>query len=443
MVDQYLAVERRRKDHDCTAAVCVVGAGFSGVMAAHRLATEGHSVYLFDSGDEAGGVMRDDFVHGVPLLSGCQVIQGDAAMEYGFVMPAVNDLLTVPNEVSSWSQSSQGILREHGVEGPVSATDPRNWSERPEGQHEVRLKSATSRIASYSPDVQREFRTWISNLNLDPAQIDEDSLEAVQMKRVFFQPRYREATLELKARDPVADELLGVKPRKPRDVLFPRQGYSHWFRQALAELRRLGVHYFPSTVARPIERDGKLMLKTRTRLHNPRFGIWCANPIPVAKLLMPGVRWDNQSQLITAWHIDVEQDPNYRFGYVQFFGHPKGLMRATRYEYAGVQRVLVESRSSSRHSVELPADAVLEAARETGARPRGELARFTRRAYLTISTADQIRLDDLGHRLQAHGWLHGGWHLYSRSGKLAWIASALSSTGFHSTTDPSKICHPW
>lgn len=414
--------------HTCADAVCVVGAGFSGVMAAYRLALSGHPVCLVDLARRPGGVMQDDFIGSRPHLSGCHLIQQDVAEAHGFTLPAKDQLVSTPNQVSSWTRSSAGIQRERNVEGPISSADPLNWiSTGLSGPNRLR-ESLGDRLRAYPDEVRLELLQWTASLGLDPDLVHQDSLEALQLRRVFVPSRYRDTLQELKNRDAKADEMFGVSPRTLRQVLIAKNGYSRWFEAAVVELLELGVHYRPVAAAKPSVRNGQIHLELDGKTYTPRIGFWCANPSPLGKALMPGVRWDGQSQLLTAWHVEVDQGANSALNYVQFFGHPYGVIRATKYQFGGIQRVVVESLASTRSATDAAAQSVFEAAEETGAAPRSLLGNFTRRAYLTMSVADWHHLQEMGERLNDLGWIHSGLQYFSRPRKLAWLDEEIRNS---------------
>ncbi|MDA9802801.1 NAD(P)-binding protein [bacterium] len=407
--------------HKCADAVCVVGAGFSGVMAAYRLALSGYPVCLVDLSRRPGGVMQDDFIESRPHLSGCHLIQQDVPEAYGFKLPAKDQLVSSPNQVSSWTRSSTGIQRESNVEGPISCANPLDWNSTGFSRPNRQRESLGDRLQAYPDEVRLELLQWTTSLGLDSDRLHQDSLEALQLRRVYFPSRYRDVLQELKNQDSKADELFGVAPRDLRQVLIAKNGYSRWFEAAVVELMELGVHYRPGAAAKPSIRSGQIRLELDGESFTPPLGFWCANPNPLGKALMPGVRWDGQSKLLTAWHVEVDQGADSALSYVQFFGHPYGVIRATKYQFGGIQRVVVESLASTRRAAGTAAPSVLEAAQETGAVPRALLGNFTRRSYLTMSVTDSHHLQEMGQRLNDLGWIHSGLQYFSRPRKLAWL----------------------
>ena len=418
-----------RGRHSCSDSVSVVGAGFSGILAAYRLALSGYPVCLIDMDEQPGGVMKDDVIGGIPHLSGCHVIQSEMPEEYGFKLPAREDLVLSPNRVSSVTWSNNETCFENGIEGPISSTHPKSFMEKLDGPTEIHGESLADRIERYPEEIRLEIEEWTGLLSLAPGLVHQDSLEALQLRRVFFPSRHAQDVRELKGKNSLADDLFGVAPTRARKILLPMNGYSAWFASAINELRDLGVHYLPNRAAKPIVQDGRIHLRLGEDYFCPSVGIWCANPTPLAKALMPESRWDGQSHLLTAWHVEIDDETDTDFNYVQFFGHPSGVIRATQYQFGGVRRALVESLATTRQSASAARPAVLEAARKSGVIPRAILAAFTRRSYLTVSMHDRYQFRTMGQRLHEFGWAHSGLHLYSRSKRLAWLNDELRGEG--------------
>jgi len=397
-------------------------------MAAYRLALSGYPVCLVDVTRRPGGVMKDDFIGSRPHLSGCHLIQRDMPEAYGFTIPARDQLVSTPNQVSSWTRSSAGIEREGNVEGPVSSANPSDWKSMSFTRRNIRGESLEDRLRRYPNEVRHELLQWTAFLDLDPALVHQDSLEALQLKRVFLPSEHQDVLTELKSRNVEVDDLFGVAPRNPRQVLIARNGYSRWFEAAVVELIEMGVHYRSGVVAKPSIRKGRFYIDLDGEVYSPSHGFWCANPNPLGKALMPGVRWDGYSQLLTAWHFEAEKGTNSALSYVQFFGHPQGVIRATQYQFEGTQRVVVESLAPNRRTVNTAAPSILEAGRETGVTPGAFLGRFTRRAYLTLSVDDSHRLQELGQRLREIGWIHSGLQYFSRPRKLVWLDQEIQNS---------------
>lgn len=424
-------VEARRGNRShCGESALVVGAGFSGLMVAYRLVLSGQRTCLVDVTNDSGGVMRDDFIGGSPHLSGCHLIQAHMPEAFGFALPFHRELVSTSNKVSSWTQSGGLITRQKGVEGPTTSGDPNEWVPSETLSSGVREESVADRLSRYPLKLQKQFGSWVSPLGLNLETTAGESLEALQMKRVFYGPEYHDSLVQIKSRDPIADDMLGVAPDQPREVLIARKGYSSWFDGALEELRALGVCFHPNSAARPFLRGQKMHLRLRDETISPPMGFWCANPTPLVKALFPGRRLDGPSQLLSAWHVDVKQVDDPTFAYVQFFGHPAGVTRGTKYVFDGVQRVVVESIASTRTEIGKAQTTILDAAREVGVQPQTVTGPFTRRAYLTVSISDLALLQELGGELANVGWGHSGLHFFSRPKKLSWLSQEFSRYGF-------------
>jgi len=83
--------------------IAVVGAGFTGCMAALHAARRGAAVTLYETAPQIGGVLRDVDVEGQRYFNGCQYLREPALAELGLT----EGLVKFPHEYGSLTALGQ------------------------------------------------------------------------------------------------------------------------------------------------------------------------------------------------------------------------------------------------------------------------------------------------------------------------------------------------
>jgi len=107
-------------------SIAIIGAGISGLAAAHTLRDAGHAVTIFETSGEVGGRATTRRRDGFTYDSGAQYIKGGSALSDAWIAGRfrVDDLINIDKPV--WVFDSQGRIQEGD---PLQNADPR-WNYR-------------------------------------------------------------------------------------------------------------------------------------------------------------------------------------------------------------------------------------------------------------------------------------------------------------------------
>ncbi len=401
----------------------VVGGGITGCLVALRLAHAGHDVCLHEASDSLGGVLRDVIIDGRPWLRGCQYLQPGRMAEAGFDLPAPDQIRRIPNLVASATYLPDGLLSASGCEGPVSRESVSEMS-IPSGEPE--LDSGLHRLAAYPSGVRGAMVATLRTAGLDADQIWGPSLVGLQMGRVFFPGQEAEAS-RLKHTSATLDALIGVSPVGPSTLVgLPEAGYSEWFHRIHRELLADGVRVHLNSRVRLRLRAGTSEVAASSECQSaPIGGVWCSSPTPLHTFMSAMDRLVNQHVYHRYWHFEATAGRGFEDHYVQFFGHPAGIVRATAYTMGRSTRVVVEAVHRSKDDA-IQLNTVVEAARQLDLRVGRVSAQHGSLNYPTVALTDRKGLGELSSGLLHHNWIGGGWVHYGRARKLQAISDDMS-----------------
>jgi hypothetical protein len=403
-------------------SIWVVGGGITGCLVALRLARSGHDVCLHEESGSLGGVLRDVMIDGQPWLRGCQFLQPRRMAEAGFDLPAPNEIRRISNIVASATYLPDGLLSASGCEGPVSRE---SVSEMSIPSDEPECDSGLRRLAAYPSGVRAAMVETLGTAGLDASQIWGPSLVGLQMGRVFF-PGQEVESKRLKETSETLSALIGVSPEGPSTLVgLPESGYSEWFRRIHRELIAASVRVHLNSRVRLRLRAGKPEVGASGECRSaPNSGVWCSSPTPLHTFLSEKDRLINHHVHHRYWHLEATAGRGFKDHYVQFFGHPAGIVRATAYTMRRSTRIVVEAvHQSADHSI--PLDAVFDAARQLDLRVGKIRAQHGSLNYPTVALTDRKSLGALNSRLHQHNWIGGGWWLYGRARKLQAISDDM------------------
>ena len=122
-------------------SIAIIGAGISGLAAAHVLSDAGHAVTIFEKSGEVGGRATTRRRDGFTYDSGAQYIKGGGAMSDAWITERfrVDDLIDISKPV--WVFDSQGRIQEGD---PLQNVDPK-WNYR-SGLIEIGRASCRERV---------------------------------------------------------------------------------------------------------------------------------------------------------------------------------------------------------------------------------------------------------------------------------------------------------
>ena len=125
------------------------------------------------------------------------------------------------------------------------------------------------------------------------------------------------------------------------------------------------------------------------------------------------------------WHIKVRQPEEATMSYIQYFGHPHAIVRATTYAYGGTQYAVVE-RIGKRGQTTSPSEHdLMQCVVDLDLEPI-EIEGASRTAtYPVISINDFLRLSALEQGLRGVDWVHGAWLKFGRTAKIQAISKNL------------------
>ena len=401
----------------CADSVWVVGGGFTGVASALSLVGAGHTVCLHERDPELGGVLRDDFVAGAPRMRGCHVIQADLSNTVLSPWNLDSHFTEVANDVFSKTWHRGVTMHSRGPEGPLCESDPRqlglaatNFVNTPE--------LLADRIALYPAADQLLLHEILSNLGIEHQDIYADSVSALQLNRLYPLGPGAHELFAAKAKIPLIDELYGVAPTTPKNVLLPKDGYSSFFSAAGQVMREAGICMHLDEVVDVQVNKGEVVFRNSAGIPSRKGGIWCASPTVLQARLNPLDPLNNLAMRHTRWHVQVQQPAKPYFAYVQYFGHPEHLLRATAYEYKGVQHAVVESLSAHKLQAANRERSVLQAVRDLNLTPVQFESQKRSAAYPLISSQDAAKLKVLEFQLKREKWVHGAWLSVGRTAKV-------------------------
>jgi renalase len=107
-------------------SIAIIGAGISGLAAAHTLRDAGHTVTIFEKSGEVGGRATTRRRHGFTYDSGAQYVKGGSAVSDAWINGRFrrDDLIDIGKPV--WIFDSQGHIKEGD---PLQNADPK-WNYR-------------------------------------------------------------------------------------------------------------------------------------------------------------------------------------------------------------------------------------------------------------------------------------------------------------------------
>lgn len=404
----------------CADSVWVVGGGFTGVASALTLHGAGHAVCLYERDPELGGVLRDDFVAGSPRMRGCHVIQKELSSTLLSKWNLDSHFTEVANDVSSKTWHGGAAIHRRGPEGPLCESDPRQSNLATTACIKA-PEILADRLSLYPTADQLLLHEILLSLGIDAKDIYADSVYALQLNRLYSVGVGAHALREAKVKFPLMDELYGVAPETPKNILLPKDGYSSFFAAALDIMREAGICVHLDQAVNVQTQKSEVVFRNGADVPSRRGGIWCASPTVLQARLNPHKSLSNLAMRHTRWHVQVRQPTKPNFSYIQYFGHPENLSRATAYEYKGVQHAVVESLSAHKWQGTNQERSILEAVRNLNLTPVKVESRETSAAYPLVSVLDAAKLKNLELQLKEEKWVHGAWLSVGRAAKLAKI----------------------
>ena len=408
-----------------TTSIWVVGGGITGCLVALRLARAGFDVCLHEDSSNLGGVLTDVVIDGESWLRGCQYIQPGRLAEAGFPVPSADRIRLFANRVASATYTPGEVLMAQGCEGPATRERVADMAQILDAH--LDSENARQRIAAYPAAVQGAMDLTLRNGGLDPGEVWGPSIVGLQMARVFF-PGQEAETSQLKQCSPALDALIGVAPASSGALVgLPEAGYSEWFARIHSELLSAGVRVHLDSRVRLRARDASVEVLGSADCRSTVIGgVWCSSPTPLHSFMTSDNRLMNQHVYHSYWHLDAVAPHGFEDHYVQFFGHPAGIIRATSYAMQNEARVVVEAIHPSKDgALRLDPDHVLSASRHLGLDIGSVRMHHGALNFPTVGVRDRHNLDKLASNLRKHQWIGGGWVHYGRARKLQIISAGL------------------
>jgi len=384
----------------------------------------GYSVCLYERGSDLGGTMRDDYVNGEPRMRGCHVLKPSVMSDVLHPWKLSSLLTESDNSVSSatWIEGQQ--FWSTGCEGPTidympaqGDASPRPTSDAPE--------SVQSRINRYPREVQSHLHSLCAAIGIDAINTWSPSLQALQLNRLFPLDADRAFLARLKSESPVIDDFFGMVNTSAGKVFLPVDGYNTFFAEIRRKVQASGICLHLNERVLPALEERKLVFYNSNKQRAAIGGVWCASPTILQASLDVGSVLDNSHMTHEFWHVKIRQPADPKFSYIQYFGHPQSIMRATAYAYSGVQHAVVE-RIRKRGQTAIPSKQHLMAcAVDLGLTPIAIEGMSKAATYPLISLDDFLRLSSLEEILHGMDWIHGAWLRFGRPDKIGSIAKDI------------------
>lgn len=408
----------------CSRSIWVVGGGFTGLATAILLQQMGYSICLYEKSSHLGGIMRDEYVNGAPRMRGCHILHQDVATQLLEPWNLVTLLEARRNSVSSSTKIRQQEYWLSGCEGPLIDYVPTEndalafpASGAPE--------SVQSRIDRYPSEIRSHLRDLCDVIGLDVVHTWSPSLQALQMNRFFPMHADMEELKKLKSDSPVIDNLFGLVGLSDRTVFLPTDGYTNLFAEMQNMMQATGICLHLNERVRPAKEDEDLVFYNSNGQRSEIGGVWCASPTVLQASLDKGNSLDNSPMTHEFWHIKVRQPLEATMSYIQYFGHPHAIVRATTYAYGGTQHAVIE-RVSKRGQTTSPSEHdLMQCVVDLDLEPIEIEGGSKTATYPVVSINDFLRLSALEQGLRGVDWVHGAWLNFGRTAKIQAISKSL------------------
>ena len=397
--------------------VAVVGAGFTGCLAALLASRRGAKVTLYDTQTCIGGVLRDIVVRGQRYFNGCHYLQ-----------PGSLDLLDLTQGLAIFSHE-YGALTNLGNRQARLLDD----CAQPALDGQVQIKpgavlngTALQRLSAYGPHAPHLI-AWASgfgNLSL----LDQSCLLHMQLSRIFFPD---DVTLENKKNsDSNLDQLLAVprRIRKPGTnieiAMLPRDGYTPFFNEVELTLKSAGVSMRMNS---PVKLTGDgLSVQLYVRGQKQVFDkvVWASNPAGLLKRIC-GINLKTPPISMELWvgqfnSKQVKSCPVPLPYYWQIFDESTPVVRVYIYSLQGQLRFSVEAFDSPGHDKYQVLSAIFQ---RLGLFSNFEFAaQIKQLRYLNYSSAELTDMKESTSALLERGIIPGGWCHFGREEKISNIS---------------------
>ena len=400
--------------------IAVVGAGFTGCLAALHAARLGAQVTLFESASHLGGVLRDIEIRGQRYYNGCQYLD-PGSLEF---LNLTTGLDQFPHEYGSLT-----LLGNQQARLLDDCAQPALDGQAELGPHPILDGTALQRLSAYGPHADRLI-AWASGFG-KLSELDQQCLLPMQLSRIFY-PEDAELPAK-KVADAKADALIAL-PRRIRQpgsqaesAMLPQDGFDPFLSQLEVALKDAGVRLQMDSPVKLMDDSPGLRLYSRGQEHGFDKMVWASNPTALLQRVF-GIRLKTPPIAMKLWVGQFNKSgeapcPEPLPYYWQVFDEASPVVRVYLYRLQGHLRFSVEA-------FERPGDDAQHTLTQVFERlslPTGfEIAACLRQLrYLNFSTAELVAMQASTPALLARGIIPGGWCHYGRKEKVASMKRCL------------------
>lgn len=402
--------------------IAVVGAGFTGCLAALHASRAADEVVLFESSPQLGGILRDVEVNGRRYFNNCQYLRPSSLS----CVELTQQMHVFPHEYGSLTLLGNREARllddcaQPALDG-FAELDP----------DAVLDCSALERLAAYGPHAT-SLIAWASGFGkLD--ELDQSCLLPMQLSRIYYP---EDPSLEVKkSSDSLADKLIAL-PRRIRlpghgaeAGMLPPNGFNPFFDEIARVLRSSGVRLCVNSSVKLMGDSASVRLSSQGVELSCDKVVWAANP---TALLKRHCRVDLRTAPIRMALIVGDFHPDASWAspvplpyYWQVFDHASPVVRVYVYQLQNCLRFSVEA--FDRPDLRDHRQTLGVVFAKLGLPANFNVAvRLSQLRHVNFSPIEFAAIQASSQTLLERGIIPGGWCHYGRDQKLESIRALLN-----------------
>ena len=400
--------------------VAVVGAGFTGCLAALLASRRAAKVTLYDTQACLGGVLSDIVVREQRYFNGCH-----------YRRPGSLDLLNLTQGLAIFPHE-YGALTTLGNRWARLLDD----CAQPAMDGQVQIKpnavlngTALQRLSAYGPHAP-PLIAWASGFG-NLSVLDQRCLLHMQLSRIFFPD---DVTLQDKKNgDANLDQLIAM-PRRKREpgkeietAMLPRDGYTPFLDEIKLALKSAGVQVKMNSPVKLISGGPNVQLYVRGQEQIFDKVVWASNPTGLLKRVC-GITLKTPPIAMELWvgqfkSKQIETCPVPIPYYWQIFDESMPVVRVFIYSLQGQLRFSVEAFDRPCHDKFQVLSTIF---RRLGLPTNFEFAaQIKQLRHINYSTAELADMQASTSALLELGIIPGGWCHFGREEKISSISSHL------------------
>ena len=317
--------------------ITIIGAGITGIYAAILLSNKGHSVSVYESKKEAGGILRDLNNNENKFFKACQLINAKSIwfkylkniskVKFDTLSPSYGSYVENNNEITFSEKFSVPVFKKIDIKKKMS------------GKKSTSLKD---RINLYDTKSKNFLESFLSQFNIDTSTINSNCAINLQVNRITSLSQLDKLKI-IKDNDLTYDEIYAIDLEKLMNLSYtialPQKGYDNFF-DTLVQTQKDKINFYFNEKIKPIWTNGKLSIKTKNNDIESDYILWTGNPTPLLNSF--SIKKMN-SAIIKVRQISFNlSSSNKNFFYIQIFSLILPIYRIYIYQINNIKKISIE-----------------------------------------------------------------------------------------------------